>query len=131
MGAIMSSCENYADIVIRDTGSVFVTRRIALTVRGASGFSIDPGADTIAYHAECKAHRTKIEVSELQAGCVEDSIAFCKKCLTGEQAKESDHIADSLRRALTNAQCDRPKDKKRWKVGKPFQGFINGLDLDI
>lgn len=129
----MSSCENYADIVIRDTGSVFVTRRIALTMRGTSGFSIDPGAATIAYHVECKAHRTKVEIDQLQAECVEDSIAFCKKCLAGEPAKKPDQTAEALRRLFTGSQCSQPdtENRKRWHVGKAFVNFIDKIDLDL
>lgn len=129
----MSSCENYADIVIRDTGSVFVTRRIALTMRGTSGFSIDPGADTVAYHAECKAHRTKIEIDQLQAECVEDSISFCKECLAGKPAKKIDPTAEAMRRLLAGTQVNRndTENIKRWHVGKAFVRFIDKIDLDL
>lgn len=129
----MNNCGNYADIVIRDTGSVFVTRRIALTMRGTSGFSIDPGADTVAYHAECKAHRIKIEVSALQAEYVEDSVAFCPECLAGSPQKKIDPTAEAMRRLLTGTQVNRKdtEDIKRWRVGKAFVRFIDKIDLDL
>lgn len=122
-------CENYADIIIKDTDSLFITRRIPLTMHGASGFSIDPSAATIAYHVECKAHRVKVEIDQLQVECVEDSIAFCPRCLAGSPPKKADPVAEALRRQLTGASCSRPNDKKRWHVGRPFSSFINDLDL--
>lgn len=129
----MGNCDNYVDAVVKQTKTVVITKRIRLTMHGEQGFSVNPSPENVVgYHAECKAHRTKIEVSELQAECVKDSIAFCKKCLENAPAKKPDQTAEALRNALASAQCKKTKeDKKRWHVGRQFNDFINEIDIDL
>lgn len=132
----MSNDDNWVGVSVKETESIIVVRRIRLTMRNPQEFSVDPSPEnTIGYYAECRAHGTIVNISELQAECVEDSIAFCKKCLNDEPAiqKKPDPIVDALRRQLAGAQCSKPdtENRKRWHVGKAFVRFIENADLDL
>lgn len=129
--------DTWVEIEVRRTKTVIVTARCTSRNTGRSHdvYMDQPSA----YYAICIAHRTTQEVSKLQAETVEDSESFCKKCLAGAApvTKKIDPYVETLRHELARAQGQLPaaprseSDKKKWRVGKSFRGFIDGLDIDI
>ncbi len=111
---------DWLDLIIRETDQLIITSRIKPQQDADDAFSFDESSEVIAWHAECRAHGTKIEVDQDAARRL-NSTGFCQQCRTHKPAvkRELSPLANMLRQTLLHQRLEQSMDD-----------FLESLDFD-